>query len=233
MVLNSKETTIAYRCPCCGKFIFGIVGIFTLSGDLIKLKCDCKGSELTVSYSKDNKLKITVPCLFCPFPHTYSISSDAFFDKEILALCCTYSAVDVCFIGNKDKVIDAAHNADAELFNILEESGFNSFDEFISGRNTISDNSNDNVDEDFRIDYAQIEDIIHFMLTELSDEGAISCGCHNGNTAKYDFEFKGNSVRIFCHSCGYEEYVPMSSTLAANAFLHTDKLELQNHSEKP
>ena len=101
MVLNSKETTIAYRCPACGKFILGMVGIFSLSGDLIKLKCDCGGSELKIAYTNDRKLRITVPCMFCPAPHTYVLSSGAFFDRDLLALSCTYSSLDICFIGNR------------------------------------------------------------------------------------------------------------------------------------
>ena len=228
MVLNSKETTIAYRCPVCGKFIFGMVGVFTLSGDLIKLKCDCGSSELVIEYNSERKMRITVPCLFCPSPHTFQISSDAFFDRDLLALSCTYSNVDVCFIGEKDKVIEAAKSADAELLEMLEQAGFDGLGDFLAGRNGVNNNSEDNVGVDYRIDYAQIEEVVHFMLTELAEDGDIHCGCKEGDTAAYDFEFKGDSVRIFCHTCGYEKYIPMSSTLAANAFLHADELVLEN-----
>ena len=121
----------------------------------------------------------------------------------------------------------AAKEADRELLNLLEDSGFEGFDEFLKGRGRVNDVSQDNVNEDFRIDYAQIEEIVHFMLTELSEEGNIYCGCRAGDTARYDFEFCGDRVRVFCHTCGYEKYLPMSSTLAANAFLHTDRLILE------
>ncbi len=229
MILQSKETTIAYRCPVCGKFIFGMVGLFTLSGDLIKLKCDCGGSELKIAYTADRKLRITVPCLFCPDPHTYVISSDSFFDRELLALTCTYSHMDACFIGHKDKVSEAASEADNALLDLLEEAGFDGLESFLLGRNSIE--GEDNVDEDFRIDYAQIEEVVRFMLVELAEEGDIHCGCKEGDTARYDFEFKGDAVRIFCHTCGHEVLVPMSSTLAANAFLHADELTLEKPSD--
>ena len=55
MILKSKETTVAYRCPVCGKNIISVVGIFMLSGDLIKLKCDCGVSELTITSNSDLK----------------------------------------------------------------------------------------------------------------------------------------------------------------------------------
>lgn len=224
MILNAKETTVAYRCPHCGKFIFGIVGIFTLSGDLIKLKCDCGGSELKIVYSEDRKMKITVPCLFCPAPHTYQLSSDAFFERDLLALTCTYSGVDVCFIGEKDRVSEAAKEADVQFLELLEEAGFDDLSSFMNGRNSLD--GDDNVDEDYRIDYAQIEEVVRFMLVELAEDGDIECGCREGETARYDFEFRGDRVRVFCHTCGHETLIPMSSTLAANAFLHTDRLVL-------
>lgn len=229
MILNSKETTLAYRCPVCGKFIFGMVGLFTLSGDLIKLKCDCGGSELKIAYTADRKLRITVPCLFCPDPHTYVISSGAFFDRELLALTCTYSNLDVCFIGEKEKVSQAATNADDELLDLLEEAGFDGLEDFLMGKGQIG--GEDNVDEDYRIDYAQIEEVVRFMLVELAEEGDIHCDCHKGDTARYDFEFQGDAVRIFCHTCGSEVLIPMSSTLAANAFLHADSLILKKPSK--
>ena len=226
MILSSKETTIAYRCPECGKFIFGIVGTFTLSGDLIKLKCDCGESELVLAYTSEGKLKITVPCMFCPAPHSYLLSKDAFFERDILALTCTYSSLDVCFIGEKDKVIEAAKQADAVLLELLEDAGFASFDEFALGRRSVSERE-DNVDQDFRIDYAQIEDVVRFILAELSEDGAIGCGCEDGEKGEYDFEFVKDKVRIFCKKCGYEQSIPMTSTLAANAFLHIDRLDLE------
>ncbi|MBQ4064897.1 MAG: hypothetical protein IJD10_02235 [Clostridia bacterium] len=225
MILNSKETTMAYRCPVCGKFIFGMVGLFTLTGDLIKLKCDCGGSEAKIAYTADRKLRITVPCLFCPDPHTYVISSDAFFDRELLALSCTYSNMDTCFIGETERVSQAAREADLDLTDLLEEAGFDGLEGFLLGRQSIG--GEDNVEEDFRIDYAQIEEVVRFMLVELAEEGDIHCGCQEGDTARYDFEFKGDAVRIFCHTCGHEVLVPMSSTLAANAFLHADELILK------
>ena len=225
MVLNAKEATIAYRCPHCGKFIFGIVGIFTLTGDLIKLKCDCGRSELKIVYTSDRKMRITVPCLFCPKPHTYVLSADAFFNRELLALGCTYSGLDVCFIGQKEKAMEAAKESDERLIDLLEEAGFDGFESFSAGREQ-AHTETDNVDEDYRLDYAQIEDVVRFMLVELAEDGDIHCGCKEGDTARYDFEFCGDEVKVFCHTCKHEKRIPMASTLAANAFLHTDRLDL-------
>ena len=54
MILEEKKTTVAYRCPKCGGGIMSVVGFFKLAADMVKLKCDCGESEMTVVYSKDS-----------------------------------------------------------------------------------------------------------------------------------------------------------------------------------
>ena len=225
MILRDKTTTVAYRCPACGRFVRGMVGVFTLSGDLLRLKCDCGGSTLTIAYNKEQKLRITAPCLFCPDPHVFQIGTETFFDRDLLALSCTYSGTDVCFIGREDRVEEAIDEADEALADLLEEAGFDDLPAFLSGRRAVTEGE-DNVDKAYRMDYAQIEDVVRFMLVELAEEGGITCGCREGDTARYDFDFQGEDVRVFCRTCGCETRIPMSSTLAANAFLHTDSLTL-------
>ena len=83
MLLKSRETAIAYRCPYCGMSTISMIGIFTLSGDMFKLKCRCGKSELTATYTSDRKIRLNVPCLICPTPHNYIISSNTFFEKNI------------------------------------------------------------------------------------------------------------------------------------------------------
>ena len=66
MVLNQKETTVAYRCPECGASVMSMVGVFTLTADMIRLKCPCGGSELEIVYTRDKKVRLNVPCFLCP-----------------------------------------------------------------------------------------------------------------------------------------------------------------------
>ena len=82
MVLDKKETTVAYRCPVCGASVMSMIGIFALTADLIKLKCPCGESELELVYTRDKKIRLNVPCLFCPTPHSYIISSQMFFERN-------------------------------------------------------------------------------------------------------------------------------------------------------
>lgn len=222
MVLKSKETTIAYRCPVCGKSILGMVGIFTLSGDMIKVKCDCGGSELTIVRTSDNKVRLSVPCIICPNPHNYVISSDTFFSRDIFSLSCTYSNIDICFIGSKEKVLEAIALSDEQLMQILADAGMSDYALFRSGIELMHKNG----ELEDQLDFTHVEEIVRFMLADLGEEGCIHCDCGAGS-GEYDFEFVDDSVRVFCRKCGAEVMLPMSSTLAASEFLQTDELFLK------
>ena len=91
MLLNEKRTTVAYRCPNCGGGIMSAVGLFNLSADMVKLKCTCGKSELKIVYNRDNTVRLTVPCLICAQPHTFTVNSSLFFSDELFVLPCPYS----------------------------------------------------------------------------------------------------------------------------------------------
>ena len=52
-----------------------------------------------VKLEQDGKIRLTVPCMFCPKPHQYVLSHAAFFDQSIYSFCrhrivntCTHTA---------------------------------------------------------------------------------------------------------------------------------------------
>ena len=218
MILNSRQATVAYRCPYCGVNTISMVGIFSLSGDMFKLKCKCGKSELTITYTSDRKIRLNVPCLICPKSHNYVISSNTFFEKESFNLSCTYTSIDICFIGTHEVVTDEIKKSDVELNNMLHDAGMDDF-EFLKSELPLND--------------PQIEDIVRYMLVELDEEGKLNCECINHEESLYDFEFKDNSVDIFCRTCGASQKIPMSSVTNANDFLNCDELNLKKRSRKP
>ena len=164
MVLNSRDTTVAYRCPFCGASVYSVVGIFSLSADMVKLKCGCGKSEMTVTYTSDRKIRLNVPCLICPTSHNYVISSNTFFEKATFTLTCNFTGIDVCFIGTKDGVAGALRKSEAEITQMLKEAGIDDFDAFSKNTGALS---SVNKYGSLLLDDPQIEDIIRFMLVEL------------------------------------------------------------------
>lgn len=210
MVLTPKQTTIAYRCPHCGAGIMSAVGFFSLSGDMLKLKCDCGESELIIQRSRDGKIRLTVPCILCSKPHQYTVSSSLFFGRELFTLSCPYSDLNACFIGETNHVKAALAQNELELLEMLEEAGVESFESLHRDR-TLTD--------------PQIFDIVLFVVRELEAEGQIKCRCAEGG--EYEVEVLDDCIRVFCTVCGAESRLPTDSVISANAFLSADSLTLE------
>jgi len=212
MVLNEKKTTVAYRCPQCGCIVRSMIGVFTLKGDMMRLKCPCGGSDMTM-VNKDDKVNITVPCFVCPTPHSFKVSSSAFFGRGLLKLPCAYTGLDVVFIGNEDSVIKATEEAENELRELLGEEV--SLDDIMSSRQN-----------QFLTD-PQIREIVTFVLQDLTEEGKIYCKCPDGEHGEYTAEILDEEIVVKCNKCGAAAVVPANSFTAAEDFLNADHLTLE------
>ena len=212
MILDEKKTTVSYRCPGCGAFVRSMVGVFSLSADMMRLKCPCGGSDMTIVMTRDRKIRISVPCIVCPSAHTFTVSSEIFYGRELFALACPYSGLDVCFIGSESEVIAASEKADRELADLL-------------GDNTIAAMKSD-PDAQFLTD-PQIREIVTFVVADLADEGEIECRCPKGEAGEYEAEVLDDAIVVRCHKCGAAAVIAANSFTAANDFLSTEHLTLQ------
>ncbi len=215
MILERKETTVAYRCPECGASVMSMVGIFALTADMLRLKCPCGGSQLEIIYTKEKKIRLNVPCLLCPTPHSYMISSQMFFDRDLFVLPCSYSGVDICFIGRQDKVASAMEKAERELLEMLEESEIDVDTLLHSVDRTKKPELTD----------PQVLDIVMYVIRDLADEGKITCSCPDGGD--YDVEIADDHLTVKCRQCGDSLDIPTNSLTAAQDFLACDSLDLE------
>ncbi len=216
MVLESKQTTVAYRCPHCGAGIMSVVGLFALSADMIKLKCTCGESEMTVVYSKDGKVRLTVPCILCPNPHIFTVSSSVFFKNDLFVMPCPYSDINICAIGEQNAVKAELARSELQLLDLLEENGLDSFDAFHS-KQTLTD--------------PQILDIVLFVINDLDAEGKIYCKCPRNEEAlsegDYEVEMLPEAIKVSCKRCGAYKLIPSNSLINAHDFLNADSLTLE------
>ena len=213
MILNQKQTTLAYRCPHCGSAVTSLVGVFSLSADMIRMKCPCGESDLSVVYTKDKKVRLSVPCFLCPKPHTFTLSSQLFFETELMAFPCPYSGINIAFVGHEEKVAQAFAEADRELREILQEEQFSSLSESRHDRSRMFSDP-------------QIMDIIMYVIHELSAEGEIRCKCPDGH-GHYAVDVLDDCVKITCEDCGASAEIPTDSIVSANAFLHCTHIDLE------
>lgn len=213
MVLSNKEATVSYRCPGCGSWVTGIAGVFSLSADMLRLKCPCGGGEMDIVYGKDKKIRMTVPCFVCPTPHSFTLTPQVFFGRELFSLPCPYSAQDLCFIGEKDQVAAATKAADEELSKLFEEAGCENF--FGEKRE-----ETDPVFTD-----PQILEIVNFVIRDLDESGEIECKCEK-DEGLYEVDVTSDGITVKCEHCGASAVIPVTSTLSAQAFLNCEHLKL-------
>ncbi len=217
MKSNQTETTIAYRCPECGSGVMSIVGVFKLSGDMLKLKCSCGMSDMTLTYTTDKKIRIVVPCIVCNKPHSYLLNKDALFNMEndVIKLSCKYTGIDLCFIGKEKDVKNALEDADEELAKIMKDAGLDDLAQLHS-----NDDETKETDPD-------VEDVVRFMIAELTEEDKIHCRCRKKNLASYKYTVMNGFVRVYCEGCGSIADIPITGGGSAFDFLSSDGLELE------
>ncbi len=212
MVIESKQSTVAYRCPSCGNGVMSAIDAFKLSADMVKLKCTCGKSEMSMVRTGDGKIRFTVPCLLCPKPHNFTVSSTLFFGKELFVLPCPYSGINIAMMGDVNHVKAELSRTELELLDMLEQSGIDSFDD-IKGEEYLTD--------------PQVLEIVAYMIKELDDEGQIYCKCPEGEDGDYELEMTREGLRISCKKCGASKTVPTNSIIQATEFLNADELTLE------
>lgn len=224
MVLDTKNTTLAYRCPRCGAAVLSGVNMFSLTADMLKLKCSCGESELTLVNGRDGKIHLTVPCMLCPTPHRFTLSRSLFLGKELFCMPCPYTDIGLCCVGEENHVKAEMSRSELELLELLEQHGFADFGEFATARELPES-------ETFPTD-PQVRDIVMFVIRDLDEEGKIKCNCPPGETDRnYDVDIRGDGVLVTCSRCGASRLIPTDSSLAAHAFLNSDSLDLTVENE--
>jgi hypothetical protein len=228
MILDPKKTTVAYRCPSCGAGVMSVVGLFNLNADMVKLKCDCGASAMTLVYTSDSKVRISVPCVLCPNPHTFTVSSSIFFKDELFVLPCPYSDINICMTGDMNLVKAELARTELELLDLLEQNGITDFSSLHGEEEELAD--------------PQIRDIVLFVIRDLEAEGKIYCKCHpepqggapvsfdnsdEPTESRYEAEITDDGIKITCLDCGASRTIPTDSMLGAHAFLNCDKLYLE------
>ncbi len=229
MLLNEKRTTVAYRCPDCGAGVLSAVGLFNLSADMVKLKCTCGKSEMKIVYNRDGTVRLTVPCLLCAAPHTFTVKSSLFFSEDLFLLPCPYSDINIAFTGEMNRVKAELARTELELLDMLEEHGITDFSALHGDEKDLGD--------------PQILDIVLFVIDDLDAEGKIFCKCHpdpalpapeaafgdwdETDGSRYEAAITDEGIVLTCRHCGASRVIPTDSMLSAHAFLNADSLHLE------
>ncbi len=214
MVLETKQTTVAYRCPHCGTGVMSAVNPFLLGGSMVRLKCECGASHMEITPAPEGKVRLSVPCLFCPNPHHFTLTEKIFYGQELFVLPCPYTDLNIGVIGEVNHVKAELSRGELELMELMEKHGIDGFEALHGEREEI-------------VTDPQVLEVVLFVIRDLDEEGKIYCRCAEGEEREYDAEITEKGVRVSCRRCGASHTVSASSITEAQAFLNCDALYLK------
>ncbi len=202
-------TNIAFRCPYCGAVISASVSPHMLAGSF-KAECiQCHKSALTLSLVQ-NSVRLSVPCLVCPHPHPFSVDADTFFSKDILTLPCSFSGIDVCYIGtDEDKLEDAVDSTESLIMDLLADD---------------RDDENAQKQSDMLVADTNVVREVLFALDELTARQKIICGKCASHAVKVLIDY--DTVSVVCKVCGRSHSLPARTKIDASAAIDLEELTL-------
>ena len=131
------------------------------------------------------RVKLTVPCLFCGRTHTVTCSTHAFLHKKTLAFSCAASGLDCCYVGEEGPVFAAMERLEEAVDKMEAAAG---------EKWTFLD-----------------EIIMHEVLSELRDiaqRGGVSCTC---GSKSWKLQVNFSSVDLICAQCGAALRIPAAT----------------------
>ncbi len=213
MIKEPESTHIAYRCPECGTAVYGFVGKFALSANMLRLKCSCGKSALDINITNDKKIRLSVPCLFCKTNHSFVLSDTIFFKRDIFLLNCPYANMDICFIGDKEKTDAELRRSADELEKLMLQLEAES----------LGDIQPEDINEEDPLPDASVYDLIRFLVKTLEDEEKIDCPCHKQS---YEIRYAPGGIEVYCPDCGASHLFDTSAVATTEEYLKTDSLLL-------
>lgn len=215
MAIIPKGRNIAYRCPSCGMAVVGLVGKFALHANMLRLKCSCEEeSSLDINIGGSDKIRLSVPCLYCRQNHSYTISESLFFDKSRFLLNCPYSGMDIAFIGDEDSVKEDIERTGEELSALLKN----------LEAEELSDIQPQEMSEAEILPDPTVYDTLRFVVKDLEAEGRVKCLCDEG---RYDLRFFDGGLQVWCENCGATYNFSALTPTIAEEYLSIEEIFLK------
>lgn len=175
-MLISTQTTIALRCPDCGRLdLYGLWRFSLSGGRSTRIICECGRCLVSISPKGKGVFNLQMDCTMCERKHLKSYKASDIWNNQLEILVCDNTGVEIGFMGASEYVKESVKNMDRSIKEMAEELGYEKY--FLN-----SD-----------IMYQALE-CIHIM----SEEGRLSCSC---GSSKLDVEVFPDRVEMNCPYC--------------------------------
>lgn len=172
----STQTTIALRCPRCGKLEFYALSRFGLNrGTIVQLTCECGTLLLSIVKKSRQTYNFEIECIMCEMKHVINYRASQIWTNNVTVLVCNHTGVEIGFVGAKESVKKSIKKVDRSIREIAEEMGYEKY--FLN------------------------PDIMYQVLglvRQMSDEGKMSCGC---GCNQLEIEVFPDRIEFNCPNC--------------------------------
>lgn len=203
-MLISTQTTLALRCPSCGKMDFYVLSRFACTGGAnSKVICECGSCLLSYCQKGRDVFRLQVECLICETKHVYAYKTGELWNGSLITIKCENTGVEIGYLGSKELVVNSARKAERSLGEMADELGYDKY--FI------------NTD----IMY-QVLDI----LRKMAEDGRMSCSCGGSHL---EVEVYPDRVELNCPACNAVGIV-FAETVKDLQWVHSmDGVDLEAH----
>lgn len=183
-MVELPNRTLAYICPDCRKSVVVERSVFQLAASANELPCLCGKSALRVEMMGD-RVKLTVPCLFCETDHTVTCSAKAFLHEKTLAFSCGASGLDCCYVGEEGAVFAAVGRLEEAVDKLEREAG----------------------EKGAFLDELVMQEVLS-ELKEIAGRDGVSCAC---GSKRWKLQVNYSSVDLACADCGAAMRIPAAT----------------------
>ena len=111
-----NQTYFGWHCPACGQ---GALVAADPTGTEPTLSPPCAHQPLWIRPESGGRLRLTVPCVACSTPHTFTLSDPAVLKQDFFCLPCPVSGLDCLFVGTKKRVQEAMEATRQEIARLI------------------------------------------------------------------------------------------------------------------
>lgn len=175
-MLIKTETTLALRCPDCGRSTMQTLSRFDLGrGKSKEILCSC-GSQLFVGSTKNQKSYwLEVNCVICEATHLFRLTPRELWPHDVVYLFCQETGLELGCIGTYEQVRSYLQTDEQTLEILVEEMGGESY---------------------FRNAEVMLNTLT-FVHT-LAEEGRLVCPCGEN---RIELEIFPDRVELHCRHC--------------------------------
>ncbi|MDI6907502.1 MAG: hypothetical protein QMC81_08460 [Thermoanaerobacterales bacterium] len=203
MVIDT-ETTVALRCPECGRLGLFTLDRFSFSREKTQeVLCGCGAALMIVTGKKHRSYWLEINCAICEATHLYRLSPRECWGPDVVHLSCQETDIEMGHVGPREKVKACLPSHEEALEALVAEMG---------GK-----------------DYFHNAEIMLAALTyvhTLAEEGNMSCACGEN---RIELEIHPDRVELHCRHCRRVYVIEAATDEDLVRLESAERIELSRH----